>query len=95
MRQSGDIDDMVKSTSSGFWGKHPRLLYGLVVASFMVAIVLGALTPDFDILWQGHKGWTHNPIVPMGVCLGMVILAVMGFTYSRRQSQDGVLKWKR
>ena len=83
---------MARTTSGSFWSNHPRLLACLTVASFVLAIVLGSLAPDLDILWHGHKGWTHSPLVPMGVCLAMAVLIIGGIAYSSRQGKTGVLK---
>ena len=83
---------MVRTITGSFWSNHPRLLACLITTSAVLAIVLGSHAPDLDILWHGHKGWTHNPLVPMGVCLAMAVLIIGGIAYSSRQSKVRVLK---
>mgnify|MGYP001593538083 FL=1 len=83
---------MARTNTGSFWSKHERLLECLTMASAFLAIIFGSLAPDFDVLWHGHKGWTHNPYIPMGVCLAMVVLIIGQLAYLSRQNRTGVLR---
>lgn len=87
--------DMGTSTPGGFWGNMARCRQGTFMASAFLAIVLGSLAPDFDLLWHGHRGWTHNPYIYVGVCICVSVVAIIGFAFTGRLRKGGVLKWKR
>ena len=64
-------------------------LKSLTIPSLVLVGIAGALFPDIDILWQGHRGWTHNWLLPVG------ILSILAVAYLGRQVWTRILKWKR